>query len=88
MKTPITVLLSMILFACDTNTTEPSGENQTGLDATDKQCEQLKKDLEKSIDQTLKDMKAQGVDASVLPSRSKLKKQFEGPLKANGCSGY
>jgi len=77
-----------ILFACDANTTKPSGSNQTGLDATDKQCDQLKKDLEESIDKTIAELKKQGMDSSMIPSRNELKKQFEAPLKANGCSGY
>ena len=88
MKKLTALIFLSALTACETNTTKPSGPNQTGIDASDKVCDQLKKDLEKSIDDTLRDMKAAGVDASMLPSKSELKKQFEGPLKANGCSGY
>jgi hypothetical protein len=77
------------MFAgCDTNTTKPSGPNKTGIDASDKQCKKLRKDLDKSIKKTLADMKAQGMPANMLPSRAELKKQFEGPLKANGCKGF
>ena len=73
---------------CETNTTKPSGPHKTGIDASDDVCAQLKKDLAKSMDQVLSDLKAQGMDASMLPSKAELKRQFEGPLKANGCSGY
>ena len=84
------IIIGLLLFvmACDTNTTKPSGPNQTGIDASDSVCDQLKKDLEKSMNQTLKEMRSAGLDASMLPSKAELKKQFEGPLKANGCSGY
>ena len=70
------------------NTTKPSGVHQTGFDASDDVCAQLRKDLEAGIDQTLSDMKAAGVDSSFLPSRAELKAQMEGPLRANGCAGY
>lgn len=82
------IIMSVFVMACDTNTTKPSGANQTGIDASDAVCDQLKKDLEKSMNKTLSDMKSAGLDASMLPSKADLKKQFEGPLKANGCSGY
>ncbi len=78
----------LIFAGCDTNTTKPSGKNQTGIDASDSQCAQLRKDLDQSIKKTLADMKAQGMPANMLPSRAELKKQFEGPLKANGCKGF
>ena len=80
------LLLPFLLTAC--NTTAPSGPNQTGIDASDSQCAELKKELEKNMDKVLSDMRGQGVDASMLPSKAELKKQFDGPLKANGCSGY
>ena len=85
---PFPIFLASLFLGCDSNTTKPSGDYQTGIDATDKQCAQLKKDLEKSIDKTIADLKKQGMDSSMIPSRSEIKKQFEGPLKANGCSGY
>ena len=81
-------LLGLLLVACDSNTTKPSGDNQTGIDATDQQCAQLRKDLAKNIDKAIADMKKQGLDASKIPSRAEAKKQFEGKLKANGCSGF
>ena len=88
MRTFIIVALLVAVTGCEKNTTKPSGANQTGIDGSDKVCEQLKRDLEKSMDQTLRDMKAQGVPSSALPSKAQLKSQFDGPLKANGCSGY
>ena len=88
MRNLIFAALLVAVIGCESNTTKPSGANQTGIDASDKVCAQLKKDLEKSMDQTLRDMKASGVAASMLPSKAELKKQFDGPLRANGCSGY
>ncbi|MEE2828697.1 MAG: hypothetical protein VX498_05890 [Myxococcota bacterium] len=90
------VLLSLVVCAgfcllaagSSENTTKPSGANQTGIDASDDVCAQLRRDLEKGIDETLRDMRAQGVDSSLLPSRAELKAQFEGPLRANGCKGF
>ena len=88
MRNLIVLALLFAITGCEKNTTKPSGANQTGIDGSDKVCAQLKRDLEKSMDQTLREMRAQGVAASALPSKADLKRQFEGPLKANGCSGY
>ena len=88
MRALLVVALLFAITGCEKNTTKPSGSNQTGIDVPDRVCEQLKRDLDKSMDQTLRDMRAAGVASSALPSKAQLKKQFEGPLKANGCSGY
>ena len=82
------VVLLVASIGCETNTTKPSGPNQTGIDASDKVCAQLRKDLERNMEKALRDMKSSGVSSSMLPSKAELKKQFEGPLKANGCAGY
>ena len=79
--------LTFVFAACK-NSTKPSGAHQTGMDFDDDTCAQLKLDLEKSIDQTISELRAQGMDSAHIPSRSELKKQFDGPLKANGCSSY
>jgi hypothetical protein len=69
------------------NTVKPSGDGQIGIDATDSVCVELKRDLNKtinetladlndSVDQTLADMKAQGISSEYLPSRQELKAQL------------
>ena len=82
------ILISALALCACKNTTKPSGRNQTGMDLNDADFTRLKKDLERSINKTLADMRAQGLKGQFLPSRSAIKKQFEGPLKANGCTGY
>jgi hypothetical protein len=70
------------------NTARPSGEDRSGLDATDDLCDELKRDLEDAITQTLKDLRDAGMPSDYMPSRSELKKELSGALRANGCSGF
>lgn len=70
------------------NTDLPAGDGRTGIDATDELCDQLRRDLNDSIDETLADMRAAGVDGAYLPSRSDLQDQLGTALRANGCDGF
>jgi hypothetical protein len=68
------------------NTDRPSGDDRTGLDATDDICDEMKRDLEEAITATLQDLRDAGVSSDFLPSRADLKRELGGALRANGCS--
>lgn len=70
------------------NSVTPSGEGQVGIDATDSICRELKRDLDKSITETLKELRDAGMSSEFMPTRSDLKKQLSGALRANGCSSF
>ena len=82
------IVLLPILVACNTNTTSPSGDNQTGFDFNDDVCAQARADLDQAIDETLSDVRASGMPSSAMPSRSDLEQQLGAGLRANGCEGF
>lgn len=71
-----------------TNSVKPSGDTQTGIDATDSLCHELKRDLEEAITETLADLRDAGMAPEFMPSRNDLKKELSSALRANGCSGF
>jgi hypothetical protein len=70
------------------NTARPSGDDKTGLDATDSICRQMKRDLDDAITETLRDLREAGMPSDMMPTRAELKKQLSGALRANGCAGF
>lgn len=70
------------------NSDSPAGEGRTGVDATDDVCDQLRRDLDVSIGQTLDDLRANGMPSEYMPSRGELEDELSGALRANGCAGF
>jgi len=70
------------------NTERRSGDYQIGIDATDVLCDGLRRDLNESIDQTLSDLRNEGMPAEYMPTRTELQEILSDSLRANGCSGF